>query len=96
MEQQELLISPLFTGLTRPPMMMGITLDYLCLCTLVAMCLFIIANNPLYLIIYLPMHMVGWIACKIDHNIFRIFIKRAECHYSPNKHIWGCQSYEPF
>lgn len=91
-----LLMSPLFNGLTRPPMIMGVTMDYLSLCALCALCIFILANSPVYLIIYFPLHLLGWIACKIDHNIFRILLKCADCAYAPNKNIWGCHSYEAF
>ena len=91
-----LLISPIFTGLTRPPMLMGVTLDYMCGCGLVLLCLFILANNPLYLLLYLPLHAAGWIALKLDHHIFRVFMKWLDCAYVPNKKIWVCHSFEPF
>lgn len=96
MEKEELWVSPIFTALTKPAMILGVTLDYLSICFLVALCLFILADNPLFLAAYLPLHFMGWILCKIDPNIFRILIKRAECAYSPNKKFWGCHSYEPF
>jgi len=89
-------ISPLFAGLTKPPMVAGITLDYLCVSCLLAICSFIIMDSPLYLVIYVPLHVVGWVLCKIDPNIFSILMKRAEFAYSPNKAFWGCKSYEPF
>ena len=96
MDTEELLISPLFVGLTRPPMIMGITLDYVCLSFMVAVCAFIIANSIFYILLYVPFHIVGWIACKIDSNIFRIIFKKLSCQTVPNKSLWGCQSYEPF
>lgn len=89
-------MSPIFTGLTRPPMVMGVTLEYMSVCAMGALCLFILAGSPLYLVAYLPLHVVGWLACKVDPNIFRILMKRVDCAYSPNKKIWGCNSYEPF
>jgi type IV secretion system protein VirB3 len=93
---EKLLVSPIFAGLTRPAMFLGVTLDYISISSLAALCFFIIANNPIYLIAYLPLHIVGWLACRIDHNIFRIMAKQINCAYSPNKKYWGCQSYEPF
>ena len=96
MHREALKSSPLFTGLTKPPMIAGVTLDYLSICFLGALCLFILADSPLFLAAYVPFHVFGWVLCKIDHNIFRILMKRAACAYSPNKSFWGCHSYEPF
>lgn len=96
MDEEKLAISPLFTGLTRPPMIMGVTLDYISICFLLTIVAFIGANSPFYLLLYLPLHVFGWVACKIDVNIFRIILKRLECQNVPNRKIWGCQSYEPF
>lgn len=96
MLKQNLDISPIFTGLTRPPMMLGITLDYLGVSCLFSLCLFVMAGNPFYLLSYLPLHVFGYLACKSDPNIFGILMKRVECLYMPNRSIWGCQSYEPF
>ncbi|MBU0455994.1 MAG: VirB3 family type IV secretion system protein [Pseudomonadota bacterium] len=92
---EELLrINPVFSGLTRPPMMMGITMDYLSLCILFVISLFILLNSLTYLLIYLPLHAIGWLACKVDPNIFRILLKRIEFTNVPNKKWWRCQSYE--
>lgn len=96
-EKEELLaISPLFVGLTRPPMMFGVTMDYLGISVMIALCGFILFSSPLYLLIYIPLHVMGVIACAIDHNIFRLMFKKLECLNVPNKRIWGCQSYEPY
>lgn len=95
-EHETLQINPIFTGLTRPPMIMGVTADYLSICFMIAVSAFIAANSIKYLLIYIPMHAFGWIACKVDHNIFRLLFKKAECLPVPNKKLWGCQSYEPF
>lgn len=96
MKNNGLHISPIFTGLTRPPMMMGITVDYLFISFLCSYGLFMLTGNPAFLIIYLPMHFAGWIACRIDPNIFRVILKTIECPSVRNKKLWGCQSYEPF
>ena len=95
-QEERLNISPLFAGLTRPPMLMGITLDYFCICFMIAISGFILANSFRYLILYIPLHISGWIACKIDHNIFRLIAKHLDCLKVMNKKIWGCQTYEPF
>lgn len=93
---EDLNINPLFVVLTRPPMLLGITMDYLGISVMVALCGYILFSSPVYLLIYIPLHIFGVIACAIDHNIFRLLIKKLECLNVPNKGIWGCQSYEPY
>ena len=96
-DQDEALdISQLFVGLTRPPMLFGVTMDYLGISIMIALCGFILFSSPLYLLTYLPLHVVGLMACAIDHNMFRLMLKKLECLNVPNKSIWGCQSYEPY
>ena len=90
-----LTISPIFAGLTRPPMLMGVTVDYLSICFMVTVSGFILSNSFRYLLIYIPLHFLGWLACKLDYHIFRLLSKRLECQNIPNKRLWGCQSYEP-
>ena len=92
---EDLSISPIFVGLTRPPMIMGVTVDYLSVCFMVTISLFILTNSFKYLLAYIPLHFIGWLACQIDHNIFRLLSKLLECQNVPNKRVWGCQSYEP-
>lgn len=94
--EETLDISQVFVGLTRPSMMLGVTMDYLGISVLTSLCGFILFSSPLYLLLYLPLHVVGVIACAIDHNIFRLLLKKTECLPVTNKKIWGCQSYEPF
>ena len=96
MHEESLDISPLFTGLTRPPMILGVTMDYLAVSGLISLCSFIMFDSPLYLILYIPLHIFGVIACAIDPNIFRLLAKKFECLPTANKKIWRCQSYEPF
>jgi len=77
-------------------MVMGVTMDYLCVCALLALCTFILLSNPLYLLIYVPLHLIGWALCKLDAHIFQVIIMRARCGRSPSAGLWGCQSYEPY
>jgi len=95
MKEAEINIAPIFTALTRPPMMFGVTLDYLAVAVIFSMCLFVGAGNPLYLVSYLPLHVAGWVACRYDPNLFRVLFKKLDCPPTKNKHYWGCQSYDP-
>ncbi|MCB1827843.1 MAG: VirB3 family type IV secretion system protein [Coxiellaceae bacterium] len=86
--------SPVYLALTRPAMMIGVTVECLSICFMFAISAFILTNSFRYLLLYFPLHGIGWIACKIDHHIFRLFSKRWECQPVPNKSLWGCQSYD--
>ena len=84
-----------FAGLTRPPMCFGVTVDYLLLAGLVTISLFIVSDSARYCLIYLPLHLFGFLGCKHDVHFFSILLKRAECPTVMNQSIWGCQCYEP-
>ena len=94
MQQESLFTHPVYQALTRPPMFLGITLDYLLCCAAITVCLFISSNSAWYLLAYLPFHCVGWIGCRIDSNFFRVISKKTLCHRVKNFPVWGCQSYE--
>ncbi len=91
----DLIVAPLFVALTRPPMFMGVTLEYFAIAGMVAMGLFIGLGNPLYLMAYLPLHVLGWLVCHYDPNGFRVLLTSLECLPVPNRRYWGCQSYDP-
>ena len=96
MQHEEIRIHPIYSGMTRPPMFLGITLDYLMLTTFVTMVAFMLTNTAEFLVLYIPFHLIGWIGCKLDPNFFRVLMKKTICHGVPNKPLWGCQTYEPF
>ncbi len=96
MQQEEIHIHPIYAGMTRVPMFLGITLDYLMLTTFLTMVGFMLSNSAEFLILYVPLHIIGWIGCKLDPNFFRVLMKKTICHGVPNKSLWGCQSYEPY
>lgn len=91
----QLRVSPLFVGLTRPAMKFGVTFDFLSITALFTLSVVILANNPLWLLVYIPMHVFGAIVCWFDPFAFNVLLKRAEFSYMPNKKIWGCFSYAP-
>ncbi len=92
---EELHVSPLFTALTRPPMIMGITLNYLALSSLCSLCAYILMNSVLYLVLYLPLHVIGYLACLYDPFIFSILQTKTHCPRIKYARLWGGQSYAP-
>jgi type IV secretion system protein VirB3 len=96
MQHEEIRIHPIYSGMTRPPMFLGITLDYLMITTFVTIVAFMLTNTAGFLVLYIPFHLIGCIGCKLDPNFFRVLMKKTICHGVPNKPLWGCQTYEPF
>lgn len=96
-DKEELTISPLFTALTRPPMIWGVTITYFYYSGLFLLCVFIGTLSFLApLVLYPVLHLAGMIACYNDKDFFNIALKKPNCRYMPNRHIWGLNSYEPF
>lgn len=96
MQTEEISVHPIFAGMTRPPMFLGITIDYLMVTMLITVVCFMMSNSAKFLVMYIPLHMIGWIGCQFDPNFFRVMMKRIMCPNVANKHLWGSQSYEPF
>ncbi|MDF1796451.1 MAG: VirB3 family type IV secretion system protein [Coxiellaceae bacterium] len=96
MQQAPLTISPLFVGLTRPAMIGGVSMEYLGVSAMVCLCGYILFFSPLFLVLYIPLHLFGVILSAIDHHIFRLLIKKTECPPVRNKSLWRCQCYEPY
>jgi type IV secretion system protein VirB3 len=77
-------------------MFLGVTLDYMSIIVLICLCAFILMGSASYLLLYIPLHLCGWAACRADHHIFNLISKKLSCGKVRNYKIWGCQSYEPF
>ena len=91
----ELEISPLFNALTRPAMTAGVTFEYHMINLIVSMCAFI-GISPLYGLIFVPLHIFGWVVCRYDSHFFTLCAKRYALPQVPNAYIWRARAYEPF
>jgi len=94
-EEGELDIHPVFLALTKPPMIMGVVYDYCLISATLVMCGFILTKSFTSLLLFGPLHFLGWILTKLDPHIFKILSVRATLGSAPNKAFWGCESYEP-
>ena len=86
----------LFIALTRPPMLFGVTLDYLACSVIVVLIHFLLLNRLWVLLLYIPLHSLGWIACRIDHHLFRVVSKHWYCRKWVSGSFFGEQIYEAF
>lgn len=96
MDDDSLDISPIFKALSRPAMIMGVDYDYFFISSMLLMLVFIYSGNFLSFLLFFPLHLVGWILCRIDPHIFRLISARATIGAVKNKKLWQCQSYEAF
>ena len=86
----------LFGALTRPAMMAGVTFEYHSLNVILSMAAFIGFGNLLYGLMFVPLHILGWIVCREEALFFTICYKRVMyIPNSPNKFLWGVACYEP-
>lgn len=86
----------LFAALTRPAMTAGVTFEYHVLNVMLSMTAFI-ALNPLYGMVFIPLHAFGWIVCREEPRFFKIVWNRLmNLPYCPNQSTWGVRCYEPF
>ena len=99
MSKNEGLISdPLFAGLTRPPMLWGVTYSAFILNTIITMQAFVWTHNLLYLFMFVPVHLVCFAICKNDPRTFDIFFLWARTKGASiigNGYFWGSSSYSP-
>jgi type IV secretion system protein VirB3 len=69
---------PLVVGMTRPLMMFGVTYSYFVVEGMTASILFLMGNNLLYLLIIIPLHVLGVVLCKWDARFFDILFRVAQ------------------
>ena len=73
-KNEGLISDPLFVGLTRPPMLWGVTYSAFLLNTIVTMQAFVWTHNLIYLLMFVPVHLVCFAICKKDPRTFDIFL----------------------
>ncbi|VEG91769.1 type IV secretion system protein VirB3 [Legionella spiritensis] len=92
-----LTLNPVYGALTRAAMAGGVTFEYHGINLMVSVCAFIALGNLLYGLVFIPLHVFGWLVCRSDTRFFTIVTKRLLlCPPSPNQTIWGVRVYEPF
>jgi type IV secretion system protein VirB3 len=72
-----LVADPLFVGLTRPPMRLGVTYTALMVNALVTMEAFLVTKSVLALLLCVPVHAVCWLLCLRDPRVFELLALRA-------------------
>lgn len=89
---------PVFLGVTRPPMRFGVTFMALVFNAVFTMEVFIVAKNPLVLLIALPIHGVCMLLCARDARYFDLAMLWAKTRlvaYFCSIRYWKGASYSP-
>ena len=81
----------LFLGLTRPPMLLGVSYTFAALNGIVSLLAFIITNKFFYLLVLLPgNHMIGWFVCLKEPRAIELLLTRySKCNICRNRYYHG-------
>ncbi|MCE2992744.1 MAG: VirB3 family type IV secretion system protein [Alphaproteobacteria bacterium] len=87
---------PLFVGLTRPPMLFGVSYLFALFNGFVCMIGYIIATDFRFLMLMFPIHMLGYYLCAKEPLFIELFrIRATKCMKSRNRFYHGANSYDP-
>lgn len=89
----------LFLGLTRPPMLLGVSYTFAALNGIVSLLAFILTNSFFYLLVLLPFtHLIGWFICLKEPRAIELFIaKSSKCNVCRNRYYHsGTNSYDVY
>jgi type IV secretion system protein VirB3 len=90
---------PLFLGLTRPPMLLGVSYTFAALNGICSLLAFVITSKFFYLLVLLPgLHMIGWFICLKEPRAIELFIARmSKCNVCRNRiYHSGTNSYDVY
>lgn len=92
----DIVVDPLFVGLTRPAVVLGIPYHAFVIEFMAAALVFLAAGNLFYLLIALPLHAVLYLVSANDPGAFGgyfLWLKTvAPCR---NRQFWGAASFSP-
>jgi type IV secretion system protein VirB3 len=87
---------PLFLGLTRPTMILGVSLNFFVLNLLVSTTLFLMQNSIKSYLMSVVFHGIGYLMSSKDARFIEVFLmKMQRFNLCPNKSYYGSNSYLP-
>ncbi len=87
----------LFVGLTRPPMLFGVSYMFGLLNGFSCLMAYILTSQFKYLAVMFPIHAIGYIICSKEPLFIELYKVRAEkCSRCTNKFHHGANSYDPY
>lgn len=94
-------IDQLFIGMTRPPLTMGVPMEFFGLNFIlfgIGMILFMSMTGKVlwFCCLTLPLHAIGYIATEKDPHWMRVWLTKAgKCAPTRNQGFWKSNSYQP-
>ena len=86
---------PVFLGLTRPAMFWGVTHSFFVINLIVCLIGFLAAHSWLALLLAIPIHALGYLACLRDPHVFDLaYVKASKCSRCVNRRFWGANTYD--
>ena len=96
LDDEKVEMDPLFLGMTRPPMFMGVTHTFFVINGMVTTIAFLALNNLFAFLIGLPVHLIGFLLCLKDPRIFDIWrVRLFKTPMTRNRSFWRANSYSP-
>lgn len=98
MDRNEGVISdPLFVGITRPAMALGVTYGAALANGMITVELFLLTRNLLALLVCLPIHGILWILCAVEPRFFELLLLHARTRrfHTRSRRTWKARSYAP-
>ena len=84
----------LFTGLTRPQMLLGVTFSFAIANSILTTELFLVFKSAWVMFAALVIHIVGVALCLRDPRFFELWLVKAQrCPRVRNYRLWRCNSY---
>jgi type IV secretion system protein VirB3 len=94
----DLVLDPLFLGVTRPPMRWGVTYTALIVNMVCTMEIFVLSRNLLTLLIAVPIHGICALLCSRDPKFFELAAAWCRTRLPAlvsNYSFWSASSYSP-
>ena len=88
---------PLFVGVTRPAMALGVTYGAALANGMLTVGLFLLTRNLLALLTCLPIHGIVWILCAVEPRFFELLLLHARTRRwsRVSQGVWRAASYAP-
>lgn len=92
---------PLFVGMTRPPIVMGVPMEFFGINFIIfgiGMIAFLSLTGKFvfFLCVCIPLHVLGYIATEKEPHWMNIYLtKLTRCGPTQNKRFWKSNSYQP-
>ena len=90
-------LDPLFVGLTRPTLFLGVSQNYVVLNGMISMSYYIQSHDIKVFALSIVIHLIGYIACFNEPLIIELFLSRMKnCSQCKNKMFHGANSYDVY